>query len=87
MIVPTSNAPLVPAALSRARRGSGFAASAATLVLGLTGGSDEEFLRLRRNWRVTFIGTRILLFAVQLVLPMLIEGFIRRWASGRLGRR
>jgi hypothetical protein len=57
------------------------------LILGLTGGSDEEWLRLRRNWRVSWMGTRIVLFAFQLAMPMLIESFMRRWASGRLGRR
>jgi hypothetical protein len=73
--------------VSRARTLSGFGPTAATLALGLTGGSDEEWLRLRRNWRVASMGTRIVLFAFQLAIPLLIEGFVRRWASGRLGRR
>jgi hypothetical protein len=77
---------LAPAGRSRPRVGSQFGPSAAVLVLGLTGGSDDEWWRLARNWRVAWLGTRIVLFAFRLVTPLLIEGMMRRWAAGRLGR-
>jgi hypothetical protein len=54
------------------------------MILGLTGGTNDEWFRLQRNWRVAWLGTRIVLFATMLVVPMLFRGFLRRWAENTL---
>ncbi|HET6315695.1 MAG TPA: hypothetical protein VFG86_04505 [Chloroflexota bacterium] len=77
---------------SRSRFGHSFKPSAASIVLGLTGGSDDEWFRLQRGWRLIGLVALVVLFAARLALPIVIQGFLRRWAEGvisadRLTRR
>ncbi|MBV9578767.1 MAG: hypothetical protein JO057_09275 [Chloroflexi bacterium] len=74
----------IPFTRHRSRRA--FGPSAAALILGLTGGSDDEWWRIQRNWRVAWLGSRVVFFAVRLVIPMILIGLARRWANGRLLR-
>ncbi|MBV9329186.1 MAG: hypothetical protein JO352_36240 [Chloroflexi bacterium] len=71
---------------SRATLRNTFGPSTAALIVGLTGGSDDEWWRLQRNWRVAWMGGRLMLFAARLVFPLIAVGIMRRWAFGRLER-
>jgi hypothetical protein len=88
--VQPTTAAIVPSAdvqpTRRAARQNSLAPAAAMLILGLTGGTDDEWWRIQRNWRVAWLGGRVVYYAVRLVVPMVLAGVLRRWATGRLGR-
>ena len=67
---------------SRPRFRSSFNASAASMVLGLTGGRDDEWFRLQRAWRLIGLIALVVLFAARLAVPMFVQGALRRWAEG-----
>jgi hypothetical protein len=66
--------------------------SAAILVLGLTGGTDDDWVRLQRRFGLFGLGGRVVLFAVKLAVPLILQALVRKWASNavtahRLARR
>ena len=66
--------------------------SAGLLILGLTGGREDDWIRLRRVYRMIGLSSRVLFFAALLAGPVVIQEMLRKWASGaiaaqRLARR
>ena len=70
----------------RAGKPKSLGSSVATLVLDLTGGSDDDWWRWTRNWRLVGLSVRLVVFAVTLAIPMVFRGLVRRWALQRLDR-
>jgi len=50
------------------------------LVVGLTGGSDDELLRMQQISRLVWLGVRFILLTARLVTPPLMRSLLRRWA-------
>jgi hypothetical protein len=82
-MVPTS----APANVSLARQAPqrySLSPSAAMIILGLTGGTDDEWLRLQRNWRLIWLCIQLVVEATRMVLPLVLRGLLRRWAMDML---
>jgi|SoiMethySBSTD1v2_1073268.scaffolds.fasta_scaffold2339745_2 hypothetical protein len=58
-----------------------FRPSAATLVIGLTGGSDDEVLSIQQRTRLVFLVGQVLFYALTLVVPIVVTRLIRKWAA------
>jgi hypothetical protein len=54
---------------------------AATMVIGLTGGSDDEVLSIQQRTRLVFLVGQVLFYALTLIVPIVVTRLIRKWAS------
>jgi hypothetical protein len=58
--------------------------SAASLVIGLTGGSDNEVLTIQQRTRLVFLFGQVLFYALTLVVPIVVTRLVRKWAAAVL---